>query len=1139
MRFSWMLVLSFFSLILAMTEPARGQSWDWVFVDVSLENAGLEEIFEELESQTDFVFMYGEEISTLSQTYNLQHKRSSLKTVLKDLANQVGMQLSLTDHTIIVKLNPRLKTILRKKNSSVRVISGTVSDASSREPLVGATVRVKGKNIGALTDDKGRYRLKIPESVDLLLFSYVRYADFEASIKNKNRLDVSLSASYSELEEVLVIGYGEQARKKVNGAISKTSGEDLNQYSGSNFEQKILGRLSGIQINETNGQPGSDAQINIRGVGTLTAGSNPLIVVDGVPLAEGSALSSINPNDIESVDVLKDAASAAIYGSRAGNGVILITTKSGKAGKMKITVDVYTGIQSRADKVELADAYSAAIFLTEARDWGYVSKDPQNRSIEDNNATRISKGANKRELRLEYLEPYLANKPGLTNTNWLDEVFRNASMSNINVAISGGSESSDYKVSTDYFEQEGLSIGTAFQRFGASIKFNSLLSEKVKFGLSLNPSYSKQNYRNLGDWRGDPIAASMTYYPFFEAYNPDGTIALSQGQILNTPADGSLQENPLAYANFKNDRFRFRTFGNTNLSIYLTKNLKLKSLLGGDFRNFFFDFYKPSFLGEYRAIAPVPAKANETNGRNLSYISENTLSYIQNIGDHEIDILAGYTYQTEEGNSSTIIGTNILDDNLDNVAGASNFTVETFRYKWVQISYLGRIQYFLKKRYQLSAAVRRDGSSRFGDNSKWGVFPSLSAGWILSNEPFFPESKSISYTKLRISWGVTGNNQIGPYSSQALLSPANYVFGNNLGAGFITQTSPNDALSWETNRSLNIGADIGFGQKTNLGLNYYHSITSDLLLSVPVPQQSGFSSSLQNIGKVKNTGFELEFSAKKIELGPLSWSINANLTTNRNKVLALAEGQEEIRWGVDGAWRTKIGGPIAEITAYNIIGIYKSQDEIDGSPHLQGTFMGDYIVQDVNDDGIIDDKDKIGLGTFAPELTFGFGSTFKLYNFDLSFFINGVNGRLAYFYDEAFITGVGEGFGTPSKYYMENRYHPENNPDGFLGQPNLGNFSAARRNTRVSSIYMQDADYIRLRFLQIGYTLPLSWSQKIAVSKLRFYLSTNNLIILTDYRGYNPDSSEYRNDSDVLRAGYAQDNYPISRSVLAGMNLSF
>lgn len=1122
-----------------MAEPASGQSWDWVFVDVSMKNAGLEDIFQELESQTDFVFMYGEEVSKLTQTFSLTHNRSSLKTVLEDLADQVGMQLSLTDHTIIVKLNPRQKTLFRKTPAPIRVISGTVTDASTGKALIGATVRVKGRNIGTLTDENGNYRLKIPEEVEFLLFSYVRYVDVEESIKRRNRLDVSLSISYSELEEVLVIGYGEQARKKVNGAISKTSGEDLTQYSGSNFEQKILGRLSGIQINETNGQPGSDAQINIRGVGTLTAGSNPLIVVDGVPLAEGSALSSINPNDIESVDVLKDAASAAIYGSRAGNGVILITTKSGKAGKMKVTVDLYTGIQSRADKVELADAYSAAIFFTEARDWGYVSKDPQNRSIEDDNATRISKGANKRELRLEYLEPYLANQEGLTNTNWLDEVFRNATMSNINVAISGGSESSDYKVSTDYFEQEGLSIGTAFQRFGASIKFNSLLSEKVKFGISLNPSYSKQNYRNLGDWKGDPIAASMTYYPFFDAYNPDGTIALSQGQILNTPADGSLQENPLAYANFKNDRFRFRTFGNTNLSIYLTKNLKLKTLLGGDFRNFFFDFYKPSFLGEYRAIAPVPAKANETNGRNISYISENTLSYNQTFGDHEIDVLAGYTYQAEEGNSSTIIGTNILDDNLDNVAGASNFTVETFRYKWVQISYLGRIQYFLKNRYQLSAAVRRDGSSRFGEESKWGVFPSISAGWILSNEPFFPKSRQISYTKFRISWGETGNNQIGPYSSQALLTPSNYVFGNNLGAGFLTQTSPNDALSWETNRSLNIGADIGFGQKTNLGLNYYHSITSDLLLSVPVPQQSGYSSSLQNIGKVKNTGFELEFSANKIDIGPLSWSLNANLTTNRNKVLALAEGQEEIRWGVDGAWRTKIGGPIAEITAFNIIGIYKSQDEIDGSPHLQGTLTGDYIVQDVNDDGIIDDKDKIGLGTFAPELTFGFGSTFKLYNFDLSFFINGVNGRLAYFYDEAVITGVGEGFGTPSKYYMENRYHPDNNPDGFLGQPNLGNFSAARRNTRVSSIYMQDADYIRLRFLQIGYTLPTSWSQKVAVSKLRFYLSANNLIIITDYRGYNPDSSEYRNDSDVLRAGYAQDNYPVSRSVLAGLNLSF
>ena len=905
MRFRWTLALIIVCIQVVITQPVMGQTWDWVYVDVSLENAELADIFQEIESQTDFVFMYGKEVASHRDTYELHHPKSSVKSVLEDLANQAGMHLSLADYTIIVKLNPRKKNRLRIIQALTQDISGTVRDAGTGGPLVGATVRVKGMNIGTYTDKDGQYKLNVPEGTHRLIFSYVRYEEIEEEINGRSTIQVSLTASYSDLDEVVVIGYGEQTRSKVNGAIARIEGEELTRFSGANFEQQILGRLSGIQINEINGQPGSDAQINIRGVGTLTAGSHPLIVVDGVPLAEDSPLSSISPNMIETIDVLKDAASASIYGSRAGNGVILITTKSGSPGKMEVALDMYSGVQMRADNVEFADAYSAAQFFTEARDWGYVSKDPQNRSVSDDNITRMAKGANKRELRLAYLEPYLQGQPGLTNTDWLDIVFRHAQMSNVNVAFAGGTASNDYIVSANYFDQEGLSIGTDFQRLSSSIKVNALLSNSIQVGISINPSYSKQNYRSPGDWRGDPIAASMTYYPFFDAYNQDGTIALSQGQILNTPADGSLQENPLAYAAFKNNRFRFRTFGNAYLSAFLLKNLKFKTLLGGDFRNFFYDFYKPSFLGEYRAIAPVPAKATETNGRILSYISENTLTYNPSFGDHEMDLLVGYTYQTEEGNSSTIIGTNIQDDNLTNVAGASDVTLNAARYKWVQISYLGRLQYFFQDKYQLTAAVRRDGSSRFGDDAKWVFFPAVSAGWLISNEPFFPSSPVITRAKLRASWGVTGNNQIGPYSSKALLTPSNYTYGNNLGAGFRAQTSPNSQLSWETNTSFNIGVDLGIGKKVNFSSNYYHSITSDLLLSVPVPQQSGYSTSLQNIGEVKNTGIELDLSGNSIELGPVVWTFAANLTTNRNEVLALAEGQEEIRWGSNGAWRTK------------------------------------------------------------------------------------------------------------------------------------------------------------------------------------------------------------------------------------------
>ncbi len=1156
--------------ILLLPSSAGAQALEQVNVMNKWKGIRLEEAFLDVQKQTGYFFTFDrKQISNIRIT--APSEALPLADLLKFISGKTGLKFTITKKLVLVGYERELAEsivsagteiqllvppvqVLAEESAKLRsnviyrinpsevergVISGVVRSAAG-QALVGASVIIKESGQGTVTDIGGKFTIASPpQDIFSLVVSYIGYETIEMNVKARDLLSIVLKESSTSLEEIVVIGYGKQTKAKVNGATTKVTGEVLNKYTASGFDHQLIGWLSGVQVNQVNGQPGSEAQILVRGLGTLTAGSNPLIVVDGVPLAEGSSLNAISPSDIASIDVLKDAASAAIYGSRAGNGVILITTKSGQAGKMKIALDFSSGLQMRADQVELADAYSAAQFFTEARDWGYVSRDPVNRAATDDEATRIANGANKRELRLAYLQPYLEQQAGLTNTDWLDIIFRTANITNASLSFSGGNDNGNYYVSTNYFHQEGLALGTDFKRMSGTIKVNSKMGKRFDFGFTLLPSYSRQDYTNLGDWRSDPIAASMIYYPFFAAYHEDGTIALSQGQILNTPADGSLQENPLAYTQIKDDRFRFRMFGSTALTYEVLKGLDVKMVLGHDYRNYFYDFFKPSTLGEYRAIAPVPAKASETNGRNLSFLSENTIHYSRLIGAHEFDVLLGYTYQREDGNESLVVGTNIQDDLLDNISGASTHTLEADRYTWVQVSYLGRLQYFFKNRYQFAGAIRRDGSSRFGDNSKWGVFPSLSAGWILSDEPDFPDSKLLSYLKLRVSWGVTGNNQIGAYSSKALLTNSNYIYGGDLGPGFSTSTSPNNSLSWETNASFNLGLDFGLWEAINISTNYYRSVTSDLLLSVPVPQQSGFSSSLQNIGEVENQGFELELSANNIILGSARWTWAANLTTNTNKVLALADGQEEIRAGRDGAWRTRVGGSIAEITAYNIIGVYKTQEEIESSAHLSGTLIGDYIVEDVNEDGWINDEDKVALGTFAPEFTFGFSSNLEWKNFDLALAINGVHGRSAYFYDEAVVTGVGEGFGVPSTYYMENRYHPENNPDGFLGRPNLGNFSAARRNTRISSIYIQDADYVRIRYMQLGYTFPEKWLASIGITSLRLYATANNLLTITDYRGYNPDSSEYRRNTDVLRAGYAQDNFPIARSYLLGVNIKF
>ena len=1027
-------------------------------------------------------------------------------------------------------------------------MKGTVLDETG-QPLIGATALLNeagttGTPRGTTTDAKGLFTFDNLQAGThyALTVTSVGYGkqtvpNFLINAGDNNSLLVRMKTEANSLTDVVVIGYGSQSKAKVTGVVSEVKAKELTRYSGSNFGQQLAGRAAGVVVNDASGQPGTDPQIVIRGIGTLTAGRNPLIVVDGFPLSEGSSLNSINPQDIEKVDILKDPSSAAIYGSRAANGVVLITTKKGQADKPTVALDVYTGFQERNDKVKYVDAYQAAQMFTEARDYGYVSRNPAGRSATDDRATRISKGAGRRDLRLNYLQPYLDSQPGLTNTNWQDEVFRQGRLSSYNVAFSGGSAKSNYYLSANYFDQQGLVVNNGLKRYSSTLKFDARPSDKFTVGASLNPSYNVQSYFNNDDNKSnDPIGGIYISYPFFSPRNADGSLAISQQIIANTPEDGALAENPVAQmALIKNNRTFFRTFGNAYLSYEPVAGLTLRTLLGGDLNSNYFDYYNPSFLGAYRTAAPKPAAAAENRDFITNFLTENTATYAREVGKHSFDLLAGYTYQQENGSSTLLTGSGIADDNLPNLGGGSAFTAVPTRYAWTQVSYLGRLQYSFANRYLFSATVRRDGSSRFGSDNKWGNFPSVTGGWILSNESFFPQSKVLTFAKLRASYGRSGNNQIGFYSSQALVNPANYVFGSALAAGFAATTTANANLSWETKTSANVGLNLGLGSKLTVAADYYRAITRDLLLNVPIPQQSGFTSALQNIGRVQNNGFELELAGNDIGLGPVRWGFAANLATNRNEVLALAPGQQQIIAGTEGNFLTRVGGPIAQYYGYRVTGVYKSQAEIDASPHLAGTLPGDYMVQDTNGDGKIDNNDKETFGTYNPKFTYSFSSNFTYRGFDLSFALVGIQGRKIYERQLAFSDEAGEAFTVPNQYYFANRYHPIDNPSGTLAQPNT-NFSSARQLTRASNLFYQNADYLRLRSLQVGYSLPAAWAQAARLQGARVYLSANNLFTITSFRGYNPDATSTGN---VLTNGLSVSNYPIARAYLVGFNLTF
>lgn len=1133
-----------------LANESNSQNLKDIRLGFEIKDANLEEVFTKLESVTQFKFGYDRNILKSKVSFTFNERNTNVEDILLEIAEKASLRFKrINDQILVLKDDqendggPKIEVVQDK------TVTGKVTDSESGEPIIGATILVKGTTIGTVSDIEGQFQLSIPADAETLVVSFVGYKTQELSVLDQSTFEVQMAVDAEQLEEVIVYGYGTATKEKFNGAVSKVESKQLNSYSTANFEQSLVGNIPGIQIMQNTKNPGESSVVQIRGISTLTAGTDPLLVVDGVPLTEGSSLSSINTRDIESVNVLKDAASSAIYGSRASNGVILITTKKGTKGKPVVTYDGYFGVNAKIDDFELVDAYDAAIFHYEARNNGYVSKDPENRSVNDDNATRLSNGAGKRELIPTYLQDYLDKRPGLTNTDWEDEVYRKAKQQSHYINIRGGSENTDYSVSLGYYNQENTVIHSDYERYSVAANVNTKLSDYVKYGLNINTAFANTNLTDTRAWADlppDPGFAFTLMDPYYPVHNANGSLAIAvQLDDHNQNWDGPIAENVVAHAAFtKNFQSEFRTFGSTYFEIQPIEGLKFKSSLGGDYRTTFRDYFSPSFLGRYRRpVASNPASAFQSDAKAENFLNENILTYFHGLGDHGFNVLIGQSFQKETTYFTQVDGTDFVDDNLDNISGASNFSVDNQRSVWSLSSLFSRLEYDYSGKYFISAAVRRDGSSRFGSASRFATFSAFSGGWAVSEENFFPKNDLLNYAKLRITWGQSGNNQIGDFSSQSLLEPDNYTIDGQLVGGTAISTAPNDRLSWETSTSTNYGFDFGlFESKILLTAEYYVAVTEDLLLNVPVPQQTGYSTSLQNVGELENKGFELSVRGNNFNFGDLKIGFNANLATNKNEVLALGKGQNQIIAGFNGIdFLTKVGEPIAQFYAYEIIGVFKSQAEIDAATSsgvipLAGTMVGDYIVRDANGDGEITPDDRITLGDYNPELTYGIGFNLDYKGFDLLVQFDGINGRKLY--DRMLRNAeAGEGFVIPSQYYFDNYWHPTRNPNGFFAAPNFGNFSSARRPTRASSLSVLDADYFRLRSLQIGYTLPDDLVEKVGMTKARVYFTGNNLFHSTNnYRGL---SSEAIREGNILTRGVNYTGTPTSRFIALGITANF
>ncbi|MBA4746909.1 MAG: TonB-dependent receptor [Muricauda sp.] len=1028
-------------------------------------------------------------------------------------------------------------------------INGTVID-SDGYPLPGASVVEKGTNNGAISDFNGEYSIETSSDTPVLVASYMGFETMEKTVgPSVFTLDFVLKEASNVLDDVVVIGYGTSSKEKITGSVVSIDAESIQEYSNANFDQAIVGKLPGVDILTNARNPGDGNTITIRGAGSITRSANPLVVVDGFPLAEGSSLNVINPNDIASIDVIKDAASSAIYGSRAANGLIMITTKEGRSKKTTVQINSVAGIQERTGTYDLLNAYDAAIFFRDGRNNAYL-KNHSNVSVNDTEAQRIANGANVRELLLDYTLPYLNNEQGLMDFNWEDAVYRAGIVQNHHINVSGSNDATNYSVSLGYTDEEGIVITADQKRYTTNIKFNTKLSERLKFGANMNGYYSERGLTNGSNqyrFPIDPAGRAMVYmYPFFSAYDDSHPTGYNiEAQIrANRPYNANLQENPVAMAELsKYDRREFRTFGNAYLSYEPIDNLELKTSLGYLLDYKFTDQYAPMLTGAYRELISErnPQQGSESRSDQGDVLIENTANYTFDIGQHSFNALAGQSFQKSSSSGLSVDGFDFPNDIIENIDGSTVQTAGASRSRWTQLSYFGRIMYDYKDTYFLSGSIRTDGSSRFGRDNRYGTFGSFSAGWVLSNESFFPENDILTFAKLRYSWGQTGNNQIGNYAQYASIGTGrDYPYDGTLHPGAAPSSAPSYALTWETNTSNNFGVDLSFFNKIRLGVDYYVADITDLLLDRPVPKHTGFNNSLQNIGEMRNKGWEFQLSGSNFNLGDLSFGFDANLATNNNEILSLG-GADELFEGGNQRFITRVGESLANLYGYKIIGILKSEEEVAEYNNRKNTTLsaevGDYIFQDTDGNDTIDANDRVLLGDYNPEVTYGFGINLAYKGFDMSLNFNGTVGRMAFDEMTSRYLEYGEAFTNTNYHYFNNYWDPVHNPDGFLAPPDAYGNTATRSASRNPTNYnVLDADYLRLRSVQLGYNIPSDVLEQLHLKNLRVYVSANNLHTWTKFRGMNPDGG---NTGNPLNRGHIFGTTAVPRLISAGINLTF
>lgn len=1043
--------------------------------------------------------------------------------------------------------SPIQATIVAAKLLVDRPISGTVNDENG-VPLPGVSVVLKNSQRGSTTNTEGKFTINVPETPGevVLVFSFVGYLRQEVSVGTQTNITVKLASDNQTLTEVVVVGYGEQRKRDVTGSVASVSAKQIRNVPAPGFDQALAGQVAGVQVQQTSGAPGGNVNVRIRGSGSIGAGNEPLYVVDGFPGVTN--LNAINPNDIESIEVLKDASAAAIYGSRGANGVVIITTKRGRSGKATFQLDAYTGIQQVLNKVEMMNAQQFVEHHILSRNNAYAeaggnidftkfknSQRPINYQVFPGFIESDSSGR---------INPNLG--PG---TDWQDAIFRVAPVQNIQLTANGGTDKVRYAVSTGFYNQNGIIIESGFKRYSLRLNVDADLSQRVKLGINLAPSYSQRKIVNSDDtWSQQGIVqTALSISPHLPLNNPDGTRTV--GQFASTGL--SNMQNPVAIAElFKLGSRDFTTTGNIYLDIQPAKGLTFRTSLGTNVVASAFDSYYPSNLGRTGAPPPSVARGEARSSLLTNWVNSNTLNYTRTFAErHNLSVLVGNETQKQRVEDTFVRGEKYSSDAAQSVGAAGQITAGSGGVsEWALLSYFGRLTYDYASKYLLTVNVRRDGSSRFGPSYKWGTFPSASVGWQMLEEGFMqPLKPTLSTLKLRASYGLGGNNNIGNYAWQSLLSDNNYILGSGVGelvTGLAPSGLPNPDLRWETSKQTDIGLDAGlFDGRLLLTVDYYDKVTQDLLLNVNVPRVSGYSQALTNIGRIRNWGWEFSVASQQFtgKNGGFAWNTSVNLAFNRNRVLALGPSGDAIIRGtsqIADSHITQVGQPLGNFYGYQILGVFNTQEEINAYPKWasgNATRPGDYKYLDANGDGILNTADRTVLGNAFPKLIYGITNTFGYKGLELSVLVQGSEGVNVLNGTRRFNSAQNSAQNQLAE-VAEGRWMSPSQPGTGYSRPWSG--VGTNNNTiNMNSKWIEDGSFLRFRTISLAYQLPADLSKRLALRNLRAYGAVQNALMLTDYRGYNPEVS-FSADA-VLNPGVDYGTYPIPRTFTLGLTADF